>query len=183
MIDSKPRSEREKPATRAPTSGNLDWVDILAPEIYEDFHEKLLPGAQEAVRAKVRCYAEDLIRSSVCVQSQAGTEKVSKIDVDQGQRNLHKAQPPSVYRKLSGILGGIVLGSAASNVFNMVLANHFSRMSVILTFAGATLGMFLIALEFSARTGSGLKKGRDPKRPVSTQRHTARVTRRVGAKV
>jgi hypothetical protein len=88
---------------------------------------------------------------------------------------LHRDQPPSPkFRQMLGILGGMLLGAAASNIFSMTTANDFSRLPVIVTVAASAIGAFLIALEFPLWTELGSRRGHD---------HTpARLTRRAGPK-
>ncbi|HEU4770268.1 MAG TPA: hypothetical protein VFS77_23075 [Pyrinomonadaceae bacterium] len=85
----------------------------------------------------------ELINESVKRAKRHQAEGVSSSDVQQASQYFVSSTTHRIYRR-AGTFGGLLLGTALSNMLSMITTNQYGLSGVVVTFALTLLGTSLI---------------------------------------
>src|SRR5262249_1722532 len=101
--------------------------------------------AFEQLKEQIGAYAVELINESVKKAQRHQAEGVSSSDVQQASQYLVASTSHRIYRH-AGTFGGLLLGTALSNILSMITTNQYGLTGIIVTFILTLVGTFLIAV-------------------------------------
>jgi hypothetical protein len=103
------------------------------------------PPAYSLLKWKIAEYISDLVVESVKVSKRHQADTVSAAHVEQASAYLVSSTSRRIFRHL-GTIGGILLGSAISNILAMTIANQYTATNTLISVILGIVGAFLIAL-------------------------------------
>ena|ERR1043165_949392 len=101
--------------------------------------------AFEELKEQISIYAVELIEESVKKAKRHRAESVSSADVQQASQYLVASTSHRIYRH-AGTVGGLLFGTAFSNILSMITTHQYGLAGVIVTFVFTMVGTFLVAL-------------------------------------
>ena len=101
--------------------------------------------AFQELKEQISAYTEELIDESVKKAKQHRAESVSSADVQQAGQYL-VASPSHRFYRLVGTFGGLLLGTALSNIASMITTHQYGLTAVVLTFSLTLIGTFFITI-------------------------------------
>jgi histone H3/H4 len=119
-------------------------IGIAEQELRYAEHTPFSSKAFTLLKEKISEYAVQLITESTKVARRHASEQVSTSDVEHAAQYLVASTTRKVYRHV-GTIGGILLGTAASNVLSMITTHQYTLAGILVTFILTLLGTFLIA--------------------------------------
>jgi histone H3/H4 len=96
------------------------------------------------LKEKISEYTVQLIAESTKVARRHRSEQVSVSDVEYAAEYLVASTSRKVYKHM-GTVGGILLGSAGSNMLAMITTHQYTLVGIIVTFVLTLIGTFLVA--------------------------------------
>jgi histone H3/H4 len=108
-------------------------------------HTPFSPKAFGRLKQKISEYTVQLISESVKVAHRHHSESVSTSDVERASQYLVSSTTNKLYKHL-GTVGGILLGTAASNMLSMITTNQYTINGIIVTFVLTLLGGGMVAI-------------------------------------
>lgn len=123
----------------------LQIVDLASQELENTEHTPFSPNAFNRLKEKIGEYTVSLITESTKVARRHQSESVSTSDVEHASSYLVSSTGRKMYRHM-GTIGGILLGTAASNILAMITTQQFTLAGIIVTFVFTLLGAFMIAV-------------------------------------
>jgi histone H3/H4 len=128
-----------------PQSDLQQIVDIAERELQGVQHTPFSMNAFIRLREKISEYVVLLITESTKVAQRHQSESVSTSDVERASQYLVSSTSHKIYRHI-GTIGGILLGTAASNILAMITTQQYTLTGIIVTFILTLLGAFMIAV-------------------------------------
>lgn len=119
--------------------------------------ERLLSGAAPApfsrsgfrrLRESIDDFVDAVTDEAYRISNRARADTVSAAHVDEAVKHLVAQRSRSVFRHL-GAIGGILLGSAVSQLITMLSDAKFTPLGVSLTAVLGVVGAFLVALHMA----------------------------------
>ena len=123
----------------------LEVVERANKELQNTDTTPFSEAAFERLKNHMGAYAVELIKESVKKAKRHQAEGVSSSDVQQASQYLVASTSHRIYRH-SGTFGGLLLGSALSNILSMITTSQYGFIGVIVTFILTLIGTFLIAV-------------------------------------
>ena len=123
----------------------LEVIERLSRELQNTYSTPFSEAAFDRLKNQIGAYAVELINESVKKAKRHQAEGVSSSDVQQARQYLVASTSHRIYRH-SGTFGGLLLGSAWSNILSMITTSQFGLAGVIVTFILTLIGTFLIAV-------------------------------------
>jgi histone H3/H4 len=128
------------------TQGELQQiVDIAERELQNAQHTPFSSNAFNRLKEKISEYSIQLITESTKVARRHKSESVSTSDVEHASQYLVSSTSHKIYRHM-GTIGGILLGTAASNILAMITTQQYTLTGIVVTFVLTLLGTFMIAV-------------------------------------
>lgn len=119
--------------------------DVVSKLDSSPFSEK----AYTRLKDKVSEYISSIIIESIKISKRQKADLVSQNHIEQANDNLISKRKGK-WSYLAGTLGGVFLGTAASNTFGMMVLNTtFTVVGIAATIVIGMLGAFLIALNLN----------------------------------
>jgi histone H3/H4 len=128
-----------------PQSDLQQIIDIAERELRDTGHTPFTSNAFNRLKEKIGEYTIQLITESVKTAKRHQSESVSTSDVEHASQYLVSSTSHKLYRHM-GTVGGILLGTAASNILSMITTNQYTLSGIIITFVLTLLGTFLVAV-------------------------------------
>jgi len=130
-----------------PTSklgGIQQIIEAAERELQQIDHTPFSSNAFTRLKEKVSEYAIQLITESIKTAKRHQADNVSTANVEQASHYLVSTTSRKFYRHL-GTIGGILLGTAVSNVVSMVTTNQYNLNGVIITVVFTLVGAAMVA--------------------------------------
>lgn len=138
----------EEPLPENPSgSANTQLADYVGIDSLEHGRSAFTEPGFETLNGYIAGYIDDLIDQSAKVAKREKTDNISSIHVEKAAEQVAAGKIDKVY-KHSGLVGGVLLGAAISNLLGMFTSGQFPPVSIAITFALAIIGAFLVALSF-----------------------------------
>jgi hypothetical protein len=132
--------------TKADTEDNIkDHIDAIA----EAFPAPFSITAFERLQDEISEFIENLVAESGRLARRQRTDDISATHVEQAADYLTSTPRKRFFRHI-GTLGGILLGSALSNILTMTLENRYGTVGILVTMSLAIIGAFLVAAHVAA---------------------------------
>lgn len=120
-------------------------IELANAELQNADQTPFSPNAFERLKEQIGAYSVELITESVKRARRHQAEGVSSSDVEHASQYLVSSTRHRVYRH-AGTFGGLLLGTALSNMLSMITTNQFGLNGIIITFSLTLIGTFLIAV-------------------------------------
>jgi histone H3/H4 len=128
------------------TQSDLQQIaDINERELQDAHPTPFSSNARNRLKESVREYAVQLINESTNIARRHQSESVSVSDVERASQYLRPNTSHKIYRHM-GTLGGVLLGTAASNMLSMITTQQYSLTGMIVTFVLSLVSAFMIAV-------------------------------------
>lgn len=123
-------------------------VEINERELQDALHTPFSPNARNRLKESISEYAVQLIAESANSARRHQSDLVSVSDVERASQYLGPNTSPKVYRHM-GVFGGILLGTAASNMLSMITTQQYNLTGIIITFVLTLVSAFMIAVHIA----------------------------------
>lgn len=104
--------------------------------------------AYSTLRTKIAEYASDLAKGAIEIAKYHQADNVSAVHVEHASSHLVSCTKSRFFKHL-GIVGGILLGAALSNVLAMTLVTQLSTFGIVITIIMGIVGAFMVALHIA----------------------------------
>lgn len=111
-------------------------------------HVPFSESGADMLQAKVDAYRGELVREAGRIAKYHQADVVSAGDIERANENVLAEPRRKIYRHL-GTLGGIMLGVAGSNLMNIITAQSYTMLGLLLTFVLGVLGTLLLGIHFA----------------------------------
>jgi histone H3/H4 len=133
--------------SNVPVNPESDLQEIIEWANKELQNAHSMPFSEQAFRRLkdlIGAYAVELINESVKKAKRHQAEGVSSSDVQQASQYLVSSTSHRIFRH-AGAFGGLLLGTAFSNIVSMLTTNQYNLRGIVVTFILTLIGTFLIA--------------------------------------
>ena len=120
-------------------------VDINERELQGACPTPFSSNARNRLKESISEYAVQLITESANIARRHQSESVSLSDVERASQYLGPNTSHKVYRHM-GTFGGVLLGTAASNILSMITTQQYNLKGIITTFVLSFVSAFMIAV-------------------------------------
>ena len=128
-----------------PQSNLFEIIERVDRELQNTNTPPFSEAAFERLRNHIDTYAVELINESVKKAKRHQAEGVSSADVQHASQYLVASTSHKIYRHF-GTFGGLLLGTALSNILSMITTSQYGLTGIIATFILTLIGTFLIAV-------------------------------------
>lgn len=96
------------------------------------------------LKEKIAEYTAQLITESIKISKRHKADTVSTSHVEHASQYLVSSTSHKLFKHL-GTIGGILLGTGASNILSMVTTNQYGTTGIISSFILTAIGAFMVA--------------------------------------